>query len=627
MLPPAAPAPATQFDRRSAGPAAIILLALWCALLTGLVEMTLLMFKKLYLGQIVRVGTDVVWMAPVADAALFLAPALVLALVAAWRPTRRVLSLAIWTSAFLSFLSVSLMFHQLELYAKALVAAGLAVQAARVLVPRAERVQRLVRRTLPWMAGVIVALGIGVHVTQAAAFDRAVARLPPSPAQAPNVLLIVLDTVRASSLSLYGYPRPTTPVLDRVGKSAAVFERAISPSPWTFPGHASMFTGRWPHELSADWHTRLDARYPTIAEALRDRGYVTGGFAANLFYCTAEFGLDRGFLHYEDYPVSVSQTLMSSAIGRELISFSLNRDFSFRFRSWVGYQEIPGRKSAAQINAAFLDWAAAQRDGKPFFAFLNYLDAHQPFLPPPPFDTQFRGAAPRGDPRHWWDRPWTPEAIRAETDAYDGSIAYIDHQLGLLFDELGRRGQLDNTLVIVTSDHGEHLGEHGFMRHGNTLYTEVLHVPLVVALPKTMPAPGRITAPVSLRDIPATILAVAGLSCDGCFPGSSLSRLWLEPAEALAGQPTSPTFAEVSKGIRIPDRYPNAKGDLHAVIADGLHYIRNSDGTEEVYDLTQDPSESRNLAGSIDPAMLQRLRTRLDAVVQSRGVAPGRRPE
>src|SRR5687767_11994596 len=102
MLPPAAAVPATQFDRRSAGPAVIILLALWCALLTGLVEMTLLMIKKLYLGQIVRVGTDAVWMAPVADAAFFLAPALVLALVAAWRPTRRVLSLAIWTSAFLS---------------------------------------------------------------------------------------------------------------------------------------------------------------------------------------------------------------------------------------------------------------------------------------------------------------------------------------------------------------------------------------------------------------------------------------------------------------------------------------------------------------------------------------------
>jgi arylsulfatase A-like enzyme len=604
------------------GPGRLLVIVLWFALLTGLIEVTLLAIKRLYLGQIVRVGPDVVWMAPVADAAFFLVPGVVLALLAWRRQSSRMFWSAVWVSAFLSFLSVSLLFHQLELYAKALIAAGLAVQATRLIVPRGAGFYRLVRRTLPVLVGLIVVLTVAVHVSRAATFDRAVARLPQNAQRAPNILLIVLDTVRAQSLSAYGYQRPTTPALDRWAKTGVRFERAISTSPWTFPSHASMFTGRWPHELSADWHSPLDGKYPTLAEVLRDRGFVTAGFAANTFYCTSEFGLARGFLHYEDYPVSLSQTVMSSAIGRELISFSLNRDFSFRVREWIGYQDIPGRRTAAQINDAFLDWAGRQPAGRPFFAFLNYLDAHQPFLPPSPFDEQFRGAAPRGDPRHWWDRPWTPQEIKAETDAYDGAIAYLDHQLDRLFEELRRRGQLDDTVVVITSDHGEHLGEHGFMRHGNTLYMEVLHVPLLMVLPKGVAAGATVPEPVSLRDLAATVLDLAGVDCRDCLPGTSLARYW-QPGRA-ADPPASPTFAEVSQGIRIPDRYPNAKGELHSVIADGLHYIRNSQGIEELYDLARDPAESHNLVGTAaDEAARARLRSLVEAVGQGRAPAPG----
>jgi arylsulfatase A-like enzyme len=383
-----------------------------------------------------------------------------------------------------------------------------------------------------------------------------------------------------------------------------------------------MFTGRWPHELAVDWHRPLDARFPTLAEVLRDRGYVTGGFAANLFYCTTEFGLDRGFLHYEDYPISPSQTLMSSSIGRALIAFSLNEDFAFSFRELVGYHEIPGRRNAADINDAFLRWQARQDPSRPFFAFLNYLDAHQPFLPPAPFDRMFRGDAPRGDPRHWWERQWTSAAIQAEVDAYDGAIAYLDAQIGRLLDELRRRGELDNTIVVITSDHGEHFGEHGFMRHGNTLYLEVLHVPLMIVYPSKIQSPIRVAEPVTLRDIPASVIDLTGDACPGCLPGRSLAEHWTarDPG-AEPGVAPSPLFSEVSKGVRLPARYPAARGDMQSLVADGLHFIVNGDGGEELYDLGIDRDETRNLV-TIPGAVLNRDRMRLRLEAFLKGSRP-----
>jgi arylsulfatase A-like enzyme len=131
--------------------------------------------------------------------------------------------------------------------------------------------------------------------------SRAIAALPAPPAGAPNVLLIVLDTVRARSLGLYGYERATSPNLDRFAKNGVVFSHAFSASPWTLPSHGAMFTGRLPHELSGGWMTPIDGTYPTLAEALSSVGYLTAGFIANTTYCPAEFGLARGFSHYEDH--------------------------------------------------------------------------------------------------------------------------------------------------------------------------------------------------------------------------------------------------------------------------------------------------------------------------------------
>ena len=132
------------------------------------------------------------------------------------------------------------------------------------------------------------------------------ANLPQADSGTPNVLLIVMDTVSAQHMSLYGYPRDTTPNLARLARKGVRFQHARSTAPWTLPSHASMFTGRWPHDLSVGYGQPLDASAPTLAESLRDRGYATGGFVANTLYCSAETGLNRGFIHYEDHELTPS---------------------------------------------------------------------------------------------------------------------------------------------------------------------------------------------------------------------------------------------------------------------------------------------------------------------------------
>src|SRR5262249_3096125 len=249
--------------------------------------------------------------------------------------------------------------------------------------------------------------------------------------------------------------------------------------PWTLASHGTMFTGRYPHELSADWLTPLDDSYPTLAEFFGERGYLTAGFVSNTRYCSYEHGLDRGFAHYEDYPVSAEQIVVSSSLVRFLSTMP-------PLRETTANREFPPRKSAAEINRAFLNWVSRQEQ-RPFFAFLNYFDAHAPYRPPPPFDLRFgrkRASA--------WNRLARTELIpqwelKAMYDAYDGALAYIDTQLGSLFEELGHRGVLENTLVIITSDHGEEFGEHGLLDHGNSLYFPSIHVPLVVYFPGRVP--------------------------------------------------------------------------------------------------------------------------------------------
>jgi arylsulfatase A-like enzyme len=603
-------------------PAALLLVAAWFGLLTGLAEVSILASQKLFLHRILHVSPHAAWMAPVADLVVFAAPGLALSVLVWRRPELASPRAAASILAFLGFLSLLLLFPSLHWVAALLLAAGLALPSGRFVAARPADFRRLVRRTTGWLALLVVGLAAGVYGWRAWTERWALAALPPAPAGAPNVLLIVLDTVRAQNLSLHGYDRRTSPELERLAASGVRFERALSSAPWTLPSHASMFTGRFPHELSTGWFTPLDATYATLAEVLSAHGYDTAGFVANTIYASYEHGLDRGFARYEDYPLSPAQVLLSSSLGRKLTNIGW-------LRRLVHNHQILGRKDAPEVNRDFLRWLSRERK-RPFFAFLNYLDAHEPYLPPAPFEDRFGPARPRrnslivnrtnsAERSEKWKM--SPEEVQAEILAYDASIAYLDSHLGRLFGELRARGMLDHTLLIVTSDHGEEFGEHGVFSHGNSLYWPSLHVPLLISFPGRVPAGRVVREPVSLRDLPATVVDLAGLRGATHFPGSSLARHW--PGASAPGTHdggavpgVTPPLAEVGPGIGVPERYPISKGPMQSLVAEGRHYIRNGDGREELYDLESDPWESRDLAGSAeDRSTLDRFRTDLARVL------------
>ena len=341
---------------------------------------------------------------------------------------------------------------------------------------------------------------------------------PLPPAGSPNVLLIVLDTVRADHLSLYGYPRPTTPHLERLARRGIRFDRARAAAPWTLASHANMFTGRWPHELDIEWTCPLRADVPTLAEHLGSLGYATAGFAGNTFYCSYDSGLDRGFAHYEDYVLDGLErgpdgqdAERGAEADRPSSAGSCRSRIGRRWRS----PRASGRTPASSIASSSTGCRGVGEPRRPFFAFLNYVDAHAPYLLPPGAPHRF-GPAPMTEAEmRFLAEGWTeadqrrfPRAARRLVrDAYDNCLAYLDERLGDLIDDLGRRGVLDQTLVIVTADHGEGLGEHELFEHGESLYRTEIRVPLLIVLPADRgrsPAPAVVDAPVSLRDIAAT---------------------------------------------------------------------------------------------------------------------------
>jgi arylsulfatase A-like enzyme len=241
--------------------------------------------------------------------------------------------------------------------------------------------------------------------------------------------------------------------------------------------------------------------------------------------------------------------------------------------------------------------------GRPFFAFLNYFDAHHPYLAPAPLDRHHPRSREEGLAfRDWW---WLEKLdldagiIRQAKSAYGDCVRHADRQLGRLLDQLQRRGHLENTLVIVTSDHGEQFGEHDLFLHGNSLYQPVLHVPLVIRWPNRVPALRRIAAPVAIQELPATILDLAVEGQNNPFPGRSLARFW-DPEVALRDSPGPPVRSEIVNGSTcMPSggRSPVCRGHMKSMVLGTLKYIRNGDGAEELYDLSKDPGEKANLLG------------------------------
>ena len=408
------------------------------------------------------------------------------------------------------------------------------------------------------------------------------------------MILIVWDTVRASSLSAYGYSRETSPNLARWAQRGARYRSAMAPAPWTFPSHSCFFTGQWPFQLNSQWNFTLDAPGPTLAEYLATRGYQTAGFAANTSCCNYETGLGRGFAHFEDYSLA-PRSLLGRAIPLNWILRNVLYRGLYYDMKWIGLQS----RGAWGIDAAFLDWLRGSRRDRPFFAFLNYFDAHEPYLPPVGYEGRFGTRPKTSDDYHLLfdfvgldKNSLQKRDVAMARDCYDDCIAFLDEQLGRLLAVLERQGLLQNTVVIITSDHGESFGDHGTFGHSYSVFLDEVGVPLVV-LARAPPAGRVVDSPVSLRDLPATVVDLAGLSANSPFPGRSLAAYWRMAAGAEPPGVSTPALSEEAGPATL--RPPTDGGLGHggfqmSLVASGRHYIRDGTGAEKLFDLKARPA-------------------------------------
>src|SRR5581483_6523316 len=346
----------------------------------------------------------------------------------------------------------------------------------------------------------------------------------------PNVLLVTLDTVQAGHLSLYGYHRETSPHLRQLARSATVYKNAIAASDMTLPSHASIFTGLYGREHGAhnlplpDKTQPLDASFITLAEVLAGKGYVTAAVAANRFYLLPEFGMAQGFRLFDSkMPVMLFNNnrryILREGVRRVLNLFLSTYDFDTR------------TLTAAEINQEVLPLLEQlKRETAPFFLFVNYMDAHLPYIPPPPFDTLFPGKIRLLD----FDavtnveldvikqkRGIIPQERAHLESQYDGAIAYLDSEFANIIARLQQLGLYDNTMVVVVGDHGESFGDRGMMEHTVSVYQDQVHVPLIIHYPRQTQAE-TVDTTVSHVDLMPTILDVLGYPMPKPTQGRSL---------------------------------------------------------------------------------------------------------
>lgn len=305
------------------------------------------------------------------------------------------------------------------------------------------------------------------------------------PESAPNVLLISIDSLRADHLGSYGYHRDTSPNLDALARNGARFEVAVAPSPWTLPSHVTMMTGRHPvaHGVRTN-RSRLGDDIPTVAEALRKNGYATAGFVAGP-YLRSEYGYHRGFTEFDESLAAVDTK-----------------------RS---HQGISSPQMVDKVLAWIDKWSATRE--QPFFAFLHLWDVHYDFAPPPPFDHLFdpdyEGTVD-GSAIGLLKPDIAPRDLEHVIALYDGEIRFTDHELGRLFTFLRERKLMENTIIVVTADHGEEFFEHGSIGHLLAIFDESVRVPLIVHFPKAVRAGQVFDQQVRLMDLAPTILGLAG---------------------------------------------------------------------------------------------------------------------
>lgn len=418
----------------------------------------------------------------------------------------------------------------------------------------------------------------------------------------PNILWIVMDTVRADHLSGYGYSRKTTPGIDKIARQGALFENAISAAPWTLPSHASMFTGMYAGKHKANGeHLFLADDFMTIAEILHRNGYKTLGYSNNPFV-SEKTNLDQGFetFEYSDWGKR-----------RDLNSFLMMHGVTQNIKNLIGAQD----KGAGDANRHVMEWITdCQDSGAPFFIFINYVETHLPYTPPRPYAARYldrkeartKAKKVNKDPYAYiaGKVQMGPEDFEILGALYDGELSYLDSRIHQLSDFLARLGILDKTLVIITSDHGENIGDHRLMDHVFCLYDTLLHVPLIVRYPKVFLPGSRIPEQVQTTDIMPTVLDILGLSGEGTgeMAGRSLAPTTRErqpdpSAFAISEHSLFPLVLSSLNGRNFAFDASVYARRMRSIRTRKFKYIQASDGRVELYNLETDPGERNNLIG------------------------------
>jgi arylsulfatase A-like enzyme len=423
----------------------------------------------------------------------------------------------------------------------------------------------------------------------------------------PNVVLIVMDTVRADHLSVYGYERETTPNLKGLARDSAIYTHAQSAADITLTSHASLFTGMYPswhgaycQPPEAAYGRELSKKAPTLAEILRGRGYSTLGVAANM-YLRSDFGLERGFQEFRiPRPVPVL-----AAENR----FQLRRTMRRVLNLVTDTSQFDRLYSRGEdINLDFFTTLDHHLESNaPFFGFLNYMDAHFPYIPPAPFDHIFPGKAstiPQDDLESQQAGISAGGPVPADyrpycLSQYDGGIAYVDAQIGKIVAGLKQRNLYNNTMIVITSDHGEAFGERHRVGHGNSPYQNLLHVAMLIKYPGAARR-GVVPDAVSLIDVAPTILDATGFPSPPSMQGRSLLDRALDQAAPFGRKLFSETFP-----CPVMQAAECAGSSARTLVSWPFKYIAFNTGKKQLFNLEADPDENRDLADAATPETAQ----------------------
>ena len=445
----------------------------------------------------------------------------------------------------------------------------------------------------------------------ALAFRRGILSLVPwTRRSSPNIVIIVMDTARQDRLSCYGYARETSPRLRELAKVSTLFDRAYSTSSWTSPAHASLFTGLYPatHGVTQE-HWKMNPDLVTLAEVLSEHGYETMGIIENSML-SSEHGFQQGFSTY--HQTSRIPTMLDRA--------------RLRGRSETGNRATD----------LFLKGLRSMGRRRPFFIFVNLIAPHQPYDSSKQFMREFVtdheiSLVSNMWPQHYLgQKEFTPAELRHLNELYDAELLFTDHLVGKMMDGLRSLGHWDNTVFIVTSDHGENIGDHGHMDHVFSLYETTIKIPLIIHDPPRFSQGSVDRRRVTLADIFPTVLDAAGVE-SGRYPcqGFSLLSERFPEDRAILSEYYWPVQAlgRYSDEDRTDYRLDARKRRIRSITVGSRKFVWGGDGKHELFDLDEDPDELVNLLDRENSAhtlqeMEQRLAEILSRLESERTVVP-----